>query len=99
MLETSFTEPNLPDSTPSKIHIRLQQRSARTNITIIEGIDSSFDLLRILRDLKRKFNCNGSIATERYSIIQLSGDKRLDVKEFLQNEGIASPEDIVIHGY
>ncbi|EUR67490.1 translation initiation factor SUI1 [Plasmodium falciparum 7G8] len=47
-----------------------------------------------------EFNCNGTIIEdiEHGSIIQLQGDKRNNVKEFLIREGICALEHIRIHG-
>jgi translation initiation factor 1 len=83
-----------------KIHIRIQQRNSRKSITIIEGFDETLDLKKILKYMKKNFNCNGKVfADTRYGkIIQLQGDQRMISKDFMIDMNIISTENIVIHG-
>jgi len=53
--------------------------------------------------MKDKFHCNGSISYQKDTvskdkIIQLSGDKRNDVIDFLVTNNICTKEAIKIHG-
>lgn len=47
------------------------------------------------------FNCNGTILNEeeRGEIIQLQGDKRNEVAEFLIQEGIGTKDNVKVHGH
>eukprot|EP01138_Halocafeteria_seosinensis_P005673 gb/GECG01005800.1/.p1 GENE.gb/GECG01005800.1/~~gb/GECG01005800.1/.p1 ORF type:complete len:112 (+),score=15.94 gb/GECG01005800.1/:1-336(+) len=86
----------------SKVHIRVQQRNGRKCITSIQGLDDDLDLKRILKYLKKRYNCNGSIIKDKElgEVIQLQGDQRQNVREFLLGEEIYDkPERIVIHGF
>jgi translation initiation factor 1 len=89
----------------AKIHIRIQQRNGRKSITTIQGLDADLDLKRIMKAMKKDFNCNGSIAEdeEMGEVIQLQGDQRQNSKEWLiQQEIVAKAEAddrIVIHGF
>lgn len=67
------------------IHIRIQQRNGRKTLTTIEGIPSKFDLKKILKVIKKQFACNGTIVNDEKAgdVIQLQGDQRNVVKEFL----------------
>jgi translation initiation factor SUI1 len=67
------------------IHIRIQQRNGRKTLTTIEGIPSKFDLKKILKVIKKQFACNGTIVNDEKAgdVIQLQGDQRNAVKEFL----------------
>ncbi|WWD16205.1 translation initiation factor SUI1 [Kwoniella shandongensis] len=44
-----------------KIHIRLQQRNGRKTLTTIQGIDKKFNLTKIVKAMKTKFACNGTV--------------------------------------
>ena len=54
----------------------------------------------ILKECKKKFNCNGTIVDDPdlWQIIQLQGDQRKVVAQFLIDEKIAKKDVIKIHG-
>jgi translation initiation factor 1 len=54
-------------------------------LTTIEGIPNKFDLKKILKVIKKQFACNGTIVNDEKAgdVIQLQGDQRNVVKEFL----------------
>ena len=83
------------------VHIRIQQRNAKKTITIIEGLDTSIDLKKLVKYIKKKFNCNGSIikTVDDIDIIQLQGDQRENIKNFLIKENIVSEDFIKVHGF
>ncbi|KAL1234363.1 Eukaryotic translation initiation factor [Trichinella spiralis] len=43
------------------IHIRIQQRTGRKTITTVQGIALEYDLKKIVRYLKKEYNCNGTV--------------------------------------
>ncbi|KAI9738174.1 MAG: Eukaryotic translation initiation factor eIF-1 [Cirrosporium novae-zelandiae] len=75
------------------IHIRIQQRNGRKSLTTVQGLSSKLDQKKILKVLKKKFACNGTIVqdSEMGDVIQLQGDQRIDVLEWLtdKKEGLA----------
>lgn len=85
-----------------KVHIRVQQRNGRKNITIIQGLDDDLDLKKIMKAMKHKFACNGAILKDRNGedVIQLQGDMRENAEKWLYYHEIYSPKDdrIVVHG-
>jgi len=84
----------------NKVHLRVFQRSSKRYVTTIEGLDGDLNFKKILKFLKKTFSCNGNIKTqEEGKIIQLSGDQRENVKEFLINEKICDKDDIILHGF
>ena len=90
----------------SRVHLRIQKRNGRQNITTITGLAPDLDEKRILKALKKKFSCNGSMkfekdknGNERFVALQLTGDQRDNVKEFLINEEICTEEQIIKHGH
>ena len=66
-----------------------------------QGLDDDLDLKRILRAWKKNFNCNGAhlIDKEKGEIIQLQGDQRANVRDFLVDQEICRAERIVVHGF
>jgi len=90
--------------TQTNIHIRIQQRNGRKTLTTIEGIPSKFDLKKILKVIKKQFACNGTIVNDEKAgdVIQLQGDQRNAVKEFLidKEKGLEiDSKTIKVHGF
>ena len=90
--------------TQQKIHIRVQQRNGKKSITTIEGFAEDLDLKRICKDMRKKFNCNGNVIEDddRGEVIQLQGDQRENVKNWIITEQIIQKNEqdlIVIHGF
>jgi translation initiation factor 1 len=86
------------------IHIRIQQRNGRKTLTTVQGLPKKFDQKKILKVIKKKFACNGTIVndTEMGEVIQLQGDQRKDVQEFLidKKEGLQlDAKTIKVHGF
>lgn len=82
-----------------KIHLRKTQRNGRKCMTTVEGLADELDKKKITRALKRIFKCNGAIVKDEKEneIIQLSGDQRNNVKDFLIEQEIEKEEDVVVH--
>lgn len=61
-------------------------------MTTVQGLPKKFDQKKILKVIKKAFACNGTIVsdTEMGEVIQLQGDQRKDVQEFLcdKKEGL-----------
>jgi translation initiation factor 1 len=90
--------------TRSHIHIRIQQRNGRKTLTTVQGLPKKFDQRKILKVIKKKFACNGTtvVDSELGEVIQLQGDQRKVVRDFLidKDEGLELDErDIKIHGF
>jgi len=97
-------DPEMSDS--SKVHIRVQPRSGRKLITTVAGLADDLDHKRILKALKKNFSCNGALdfakddnGKEVCVALQLTGDQRDNVKDFLTTEEICKENQIIIHGY
>lgn len=87
-----------------KIDIRFQ--SSKRSVTLIEGLDNDLDLKRILKAMKKKFNCACSLHTNDETggnVLKLQGDHREEVRAWLIEQEIvpkAEAKDlIVVHGY
>ena len=84
-----------------KIHLRIQQRNGKKCITTISGLPADIDLKRACKHMRKLFCCNGNITEDddHGTVIQLQGDQRTNVKEWiLVNQIITDKEAIVIHG-
>merc|ERR1712168_1506757 len=85
----------------NKIHIRIQQRNGRKTISTVQGIEEKYDLKKLAKAFKKEFNCNGTVVEdEQYGeVIQLSGDQRNNVQQFLVDTSICKKDNIVVHGF
>ena len=91
---------NIADEIPlekNKIHIKIKQRNAWKNTTMIEGLSEKQDISKIFTAMKKTFHCNGSIYDK--TSIMLFGDQRLAAKNFLISGNYAKESEIVVHGY
>ncbi|KAF2759998.1 eukaryotic translation initiation factor SUI1 [Pseudovirgaria hyperparasitica] len=87
------------------IHIRIQQRNGRKTLTTVQGLNNqkfNFDL--IIKHFKKKFACNGTIVPESSThkeVIQLQGDQRKNVYEFLTSKDFLNMDakTIKVHGF
>lgn len=80
------------------------ERNGRKTLTTVQGLPKKFDQKKILKVIKKKFACNGTVVTdsEMGEVIQLQGDQRKDVQEFLtdKKEGLGlDAKTIKVHGF
>jgi len=89
---SSFAEP--------EVHLRIQKRNAKKAITIIEGLDKDTCKLA-LKVLRKKLNVNGALKVDSDDniVLQLQGDQRSSVREYLLTNKITSSDYIHMHGY
>ncbi|KAH7431935.1 hypothetical protein KP509_08G074300 [Ceratopteris richardii] len=83
------------------VHVRVQQRNGRKCLTTVQGISKNFSYNKILKDLKKEFCCNGNVVEdlELGQVMQLQGDQRKNVAQFLTQRGIVKKEQIKLHGF
>jgi translation initiation factor 1 len=96
---TNF-EDELEEKLTERITIRSYQRNGRKSTTIVYGLATDLDLKKILRHFKKSFQCNGTINTDNDfgQVIQVSGDQKQNIINFLVNEEICKREDIIVKG-
>ncbi|ADO67096.1 putative SUI1/eIF-1 [Cafeteria roenbergensis virus] len=76
------------------IIIRIDKRNARKSISYVEDWNLTIDELKNhLKKLKTKYGCNGSVKTKNVNgkniiVFQLQGDKRTELINYLQDQGI-----------
>ncbi|KAF0976916.1 hypothetical protein FDP41_004211 [Naegleria fowleri] len=83
------------------VHIRVQKRNGRKCVTIVEGLPRNFKFKKFISAVKHKFCCNGTIVEDEKAgkVIQVSGDQRDNISEFLLEEEIVTKENLKIHGF
>lgn len=87
--------------TAKQIHITIKQRTVRKCYTLVHGIPEDIDLPLVLKEWKNRFNCAGAVKKDKdkqEEFIELFGDHRNEVKEFLIYEGIGTKENVIVHG-
>lgn len=81
----------------NQIHIRIKQRTARTHITSISGIDLTQHVTAL-----RKYLCCGvsqDLDENDEKIFKIQGDHRDKIQKFLIDKGLATKDEIKIHGF
>ncbi|KAJ2658553.1 Eukaryotic translation initiation factor eIF-1 [Coemansia sp. RSA 1200] len=83
------------------IHLRIRLRKSRKMLTTIQGLPEMFDYKKLVKYFKNTFACMGVIIDDKNygKVIQLSGDQRQKVREFLIAEEIATADTIKVHGF
>ena len=78
------------------VHIRIQQRSGRKTLTTVQGLAKDLNLKKILRFFKKEFCCNGTIVKdpEMGKVIQVQGDQRQNIFDFLTQENICEKTQV-----
>ncbi|KAJ1831592.1 Eukaryotic translation initiation factor eIF-1 [Coemansia sp. RSA 2706] len=97
-----FAEKKESGGVTSKIiHIRIQQRNARKSTTTLQGLPEEFDLKKLVKYFKKTYGCLGTVVKDKDhgKVIQLGGDQRAKLSEFLISEGIAKKNEIKVHGF
>merc|ERR1719326_1009495 len=100
------------EGTGGKVHIRVQQRNGRKSWTTVQGIPDKVklpksgkvfpvDFDKLLRALKKIFQTNGTLIAdaEHGKILQMQGDLRKDIAQFLIVETmLVTKEQVMVHG-
>lgn len=77
----------------SNIILFSERNGRKTNTYIMDWNIEKEDMKTHLRNLKRKYGCNGSIKTKKYQgeekeAIHLQGELKTEIKEYLMENGI-----------
>jgi translation initiation factor 1 len=87
-----------------KLHVRIQKRNGKKCITTAQGFEEDLDVKRICKAMRKQFNCNGNVIQdeENGEVLQLQGDQRENVKQWLLDNQVFNKNEvdrIVIHGF
>lgn len=90
-----------PTGCDSCVHIRMRKRNARQSVCTVEGLPQNISFKRVLKHLKKTLCCNGCIVKDaaRGKIIQLQGDHRKVLADFLIEEELVTRAHLKVHGY
>jgi translation initiation factor 1 len=89
---------------PLNVHIKLQHRNKKKCITFVEGLDlinpddKDKFINSITKAFKTKFCCGAAIKKPDY-VVQLTGDHRENVKNYLIEKKVLKEDQIKMHGY
>lgn len=103
LLLTSWTATKGADDSVQDglVHIRIQQRNGRKTLTTVQGLSSEYDLKKIVRACKKEFACNGTVIEhpEYGEVLQLQGDQRENICQWLTKSGLAKSDQLKVHGF
>ncbi|XP_053415856.1 eukaryotic translation initiation factor 1-like [Nycticebus coucang] len=90
----------LPAATEDYIYLRIQQRNGRKTLTTVQGIADYYEK-KLVKAFKKKFTCNGTVIEhqEYGEVIQLQGDQRKNICQFLVEIGLAKDDQLKVHGF
>jgi len=82
------------------VHIRIQQRNGKKVITIIQGLDAKIPCKDLIKKFKTMYACGGHIAEDEEfgEVIQLTGDQRIKVRDYLVDNSLVEADKVEIHG-
>jgi translation initiation factor 1 len=79
--------------------IRIQQRAGRKSITTIQGLYSELDFERLAKEFRKRWGCSSIVVeNDNGTVIQLQGDQREHLRQFLLAEQLVWPEQLKILG-
>ena len=85
------------------VNVSFQQRNGRCKITQIFGLPSDrVNFKKLVKQMKKQFQSNGTIKNdeEKGMVIQMAGDKREEIAEYIVKLNIGVGKDqITIQGY
>jgi translation initiation factor 1 len=83
------------------VHVRIQQRNGRKTLTTVQGLSTEYDLRKIVRACKKEFACNGTVVEhpEYGEVLQLQGDQRENICQFLTKTGLVTQDQLKVHGF
>ncbi len=89
------TAPGMTD-----VVIRIQQRSGRKSITTVQGLYPELDFERLAKEFRKRWGCSCIVVNDETSgsIMQLQGDQREKLKQFLLDEQLIWPHQLKILG-
>lgn len=89
------------EETGDYVHLRVQQRNGKKSLTTVQGLNKAFDYKKVLKALKKEFCCNGTVVDdpELGQVIQLQGDQRKNVSDFLIKSKLVKKDNLKIHGF
>ena len=84
----------------TEVHIRFQQRTGRKGITTVQGLNQGLNFEKLNKEFKKRWGCAGTVIQDPEAgyVIQLQGDQRQHLTEFLIEEKLAKEANIRVFG-
>ncbi len=84
-----------------KVYIIAIQRNGRKYITQVIDMPDKYDFPKILKYIKKVYNCNGTIIKQDdgKEILQFSGDQRHNIYDFFIKYNVMDKENISVKGF
>ncbi|XP_060028244.1 eukaryotic translation initiation factor 1-like [Erinaceus europaeus] len=91
----------LPAGTEDCIHVKIQQRNGRITLTTVQETADDYYKMKLVKSFKKKFARNGTVIEhpEYGEVIQLQGDQRKNICQFLDEIGLAKDDQLKVHGF
>lgn len=68
----------------SLVNVRLDTRRYGKSVTLLDGFDPTVDVAALAKQLKQAMGTGGTV---RDGVIELQGDHRREVREYLEKQG------------
>ncbi|XP_033094590.1 eukaryotic translation initiation factor 1-like [Trachypithecus francoisi] len=95
--DTSKGDDLLPAGTEDYIHIRIHPtEKQQEDLYSVQGIADDYDKNKPMQTFKKKFACNGTVIEhpEYGEVVQLQGDQRKNISQFLIETGMAKDNQL-----
>ncbi|KAM9061315.1 LOW QUALITY PROTEIN: eukaryotic translation initiation factor 1b-like [Sarcophilus harrisii] len=81
--------------TEDYVHIRIQQRNGKKTLTTVQRVADDYDKMKLV-----KFACNDTaIERPEYGVMQLQGDQRKNICQFLLEVGVLKESPLKVQGF
>ena len=83
------------------MHVRIEQRNERKTLTTVQGLSAKYDLKKVVRAYKKEFACKGKVVErpEYGKVLQLLGDQRLKISDWLTKHSLVEADQLKVHGF
>jgi len=84
------------------VHLRIQKRTGKKCLTFIQGIPDTIDVKSLCQKIRKMYHCNCTEIDHPKigKCVQMSGDSRDDLIQFLIKEKVVpSEKEIKLHGF
>lgn len=84
-----------------KVIISIQQRTSKKYMTLVTEIPEKYDLKKIVKYIKKCYNCNGTVSKDDddNEYLSFSGDQRQNISNFFVEYNVMDKENIIVRGF
>merc|ERR1712157_303903 len=83
------------------VHLRYQQRNGKKGVTTIVGLPKKLNFKKLVKKMKNKFSTGATLANDEQNgtVIQIQGDFRHEIVQYIVQLNIVDKKSITVHGY